>query len=102
MDVKKNYRKIGNKKEIYIYIDVKTNINEYVKLIIYLYIYIVYIYIYIYIYIVKKIGINNNYVVNDVMMRWRNKSSTAINAMFQLLVIYRYRWAPQIHKTLIL
>ena len=46
----------------------KTDKNEYVKLIIYLYIYIV-----------KKIGINNNYVVNDVMMRWRNKSSTAIN-----------------------
>ena len=35
---KKNYRKIGNKKEIYI--DVKTNKDENVKLIIYLYIYI--------------------------------------------------------------
>ena len=49
MNIKK-YRKIGNKKEIYI--DVKTDKNEYVKSIIYLY-------IYIYIYIVKKIGINN-------------------------------------------
>ena len=39
MNVKKNYRKIGNKKEIYI--DVKTDKDEYVKLIIYLYIYIV-------------------------------------------------------------
>ena len=52
MNVKKNYRKIRNKKEIYIYIyiDVKTNKDEYVKSIIYLYIFI---------YIVKKIGINN-------------------------------------------
>ena len=47
MNVKKNYRKIGNKKEIYI--DVKTDKDEYVKLVIYLYIYI----------FVKKIGINN-------------------------------------------
>ena len=38
MNVKKNYRKIGNKKEIYI--DVKIDKNEYVKLKIYLYIYI--------------------------------------------------------------
>ena len=37
MNVKKNYRKIGNKKEIYI--DVKTDKNEYLKSIIYLYIY---------------------------------------------------------------
>ena len=41
--LKKNYRKIGNKKEIYI--DVKTDKDEYVKSIIY------YIYIYIYIFI---------------------------------------------------
>ena len=46
-----------------------------------------YIYIYIYIF-VKKIGINNNYVANDVVMRWRNRSSAAINATLQLLVIY--------------
>ena len=42
VNVKKNYRKIGNKKKyiyIYIYIDVKTDKNEYVKSIIYLYIY---------------------------------------------------------------
>ena len=37
MNVKKNYRKIGNKKEIYI--DVKTNKDEYVKSMIYLYIF---------------------------------------------------------------
>ena len=37
MNVKKNYRKIENKKEIYI--DVKSDKHEYVKLIIYLYIY---------------------------------------------------------------
>ena len=48
MNVKKNYRKIGNKKEIYI--DVNTDKDEYVKSI---------IYIYIYIYLVKKTGINN-------------------------------------------
>ena len=38
---KKNYRKIGNKKEIYIYIyiGVKTNKDQYVKSIIYLYIF---------------------------------------------------------------
>ena len=77
MNEKKNYRKIGNKKEIYI--DFKTDKNEYVKSIIY--------YIYIYIYICKKIGINNNYVSNDVVMRWRNRSSAAINAMLKLLVI---------------
>ena len=47
MKVKKIYRKIGNKKEIYI--DVKTDKDEYVKLIIYLYIY----------FFGKKIGINN-------------------------------------------
>ena len=35
---KKNYRKIGNKKEIYK--DVKTDKDEYVKSIIYIYIYI--------------------------------------------------------------
>ena len=35
MNVKKNYRKIGNKKEIYI--DIKTDKDEYVNLIIYLY-----------------------------------------------------------------
>ena len=34
-ECKKNYRKIGNKKEIYI--DVKTDKNKYVKSIIYLY-----------------------------------------------------------------
>ena len=43
-ECKKNYRKIGNKKEIYI--DVKINKDEYVKSIIYS--------SYIYIYIVKK------------------------------------------------
>ena len=37
-ECKKNYRKIGNKKEIYI--DVKTDKDEYVKSIIYIYIYI--------------------------------------------------------------
>ena len=78
MNVKKNYRKIENKKEIYI--DVKTDKDEYVKS-------IIYIYIYIYIF-VKKIGININYVANDVVMRWRNRSSAVINATFQLLVIY--------------
>ena len=35
---KNNYRKIGNKKEIYI--GIKTNKDEYVKLIIYLYIFL--------------------------------------------------------------
>ena len=45
MNAKKNYRKIGNKKEIHI--DVKTDKDEYVKIIIYLY------------FFVKKIGINN-------------------------------------------
>ena len=50
MNVKKNYRKIGNKKEIYI--DVKIDKDEYVKSIIYIYIYI----------FVKKIGININYI----------------------------------------
>ena len=38
MNVKKNYRKIGNKKEIYI--GVKTNKNEYVKLIIYFFFFV--------------------------------------------------------------
>ena len=38
-ECKKNYRKIGNKKEIYM--DVKTDKNEYVKSIIYLYIFFV-------------------------------------------------------------
>ena len=38
MNVKKNYSKIGNKKEIYK--DVKTDKDKYVKSIIYLYIYI--------------------------------------------------------------
>ena len=38
-ECKNNYRKIGNKKEIYI--DVKTNKDEYVKSIIYLYIFFV-------------------------------------------------------------
>ena len=56
MNEKKIYRKIGNKKEIYI--NVKTDKNEYVKSIIYLYIYI-YIYIFIYLFICKKLGINN-------------------------------------------
>ena len=28
---------------------------------------------------------------NDVAMRWRNRSSVAINDTLQLLVIYRYR-----------
>ena len=37
-ECKKNYRQIGNKKEIYI--DVKIDKDEYVKLIIYIYIYI--------------------------------------------------------------
>ena len=46
MNVKKNYRKIGNKKEIYK--DIKTDKDEYVKSIIYLYIFFE-----------KKIGINN-------------------------------------------
>ena len=53
-------------KMIYIYIDVKTNKDEYVKLIIYLY------------FFVKKK--NNNYVANDVAMSWRNKNLVAINA----------------------
>ena len=48
MNLKKNYRKIGNKKEIYI--DVKIDKDEYVKPIIYLYIYI---------YILLKKRINN-------------------------------------------
>ena len=47
MNVKKIIRKLGKKKNIYIYIDVKTDKDEYVKLIIYLY------------YFLKKIGINN-------------------------------------------
>ena len=47
-------RKIGNKKEIYI--DVKTNKDEYVKSIIYFYIHI---YIYIFFFLGKKKGINN-------------------------------------------
>ena len=47
MNVKKIYRRIGNKKEIYIH--VKTDKDEYVKLIIYLYIF----------FFGKKIGINN-------------------------------------------
>ena len=46
-EYKKNYRKIGNKKEIYI--DVKTDKDEYVKSIIYLC-----VCVYIYIYICKK------------------------------------------------
>ena len=81
---KKNYRKIGNIKEIYIYIyiDVKTDKDEYVKSVIYFYVYIYFF--------VKKIGINNNYVTNDMAMRWHSRSSEAINTMFQLLVIYRY------------
>ena len=37
MNVKQKYRKIGNKKEIYI--DVKTDKDKYVKSIIYLYIF---------------------------------------------------------------
>ena len=64
---------------IYIYIYVKTDKDEYVKLIIYLYIFL------------KKNKRNNNYVANDVAIRWRNRSLTAINATLQLLVIYRYR-----------
>ena len=66
---------------IYIYIYVKTDKDEYVKLIIYLY------------FFCKKKGIkkNNNYVTNDVAMRWCNRSLVAINATLQLLVIYRYR-----------
>ena len=75
MNVKKKYKKIGNKKEIYI--DVKTDKNKYVKSI---------IYIYIYIYLEKKIGININYVANDVVMRWRNRSSAVINVTLQILV----------------
>ena len=47
MDVKKNYRTIGNKKEIYI--DVKIDKNEYVKSIIYLY-----IHTFIYLFVKKK------------------------------------------------
>ena len=81
VNVKKIYRKIGNKKEIYIYIYiyVKIDKDEYVKLIIYLYIFF------------KKNKRNNNYVANDVAIRWRNRSLTAINVTLQLLVIYRYR-----------
>ena len=71
MNVKKNYRKIGNKKNIYIYIDFKIDKDEYVKLIIYLYFFF---------WVKKK---NNNYVAK----RWRNRGSAAINAMLQLLVI---------------
>ena len=67
---------------IYIYmcvcVCVKTDKDEYVKLIIYLYIFC-------------KKKKNNNYVANDVAMRWRNRSLVAINATLQLLVIYRYR-----------
>ena len=70
MNVKKNYRKIGNKNDIYIYIDVKTNKDEYVKLIIYLYFFVK----------KKRIKKNNNYVANDVAMSWRNKNLVAINA----------------------
>ena len=44
MNVKKNYRKIGNKKEIYI--DVKTDIDEYVRSLIFFF-------------FCKKKGINN-------------------------------------------
>jgi len=55
---KKNYRKIGNKKEIYI--GIKTNKDEYVKLIIYLYIFFVK---------KKRNKKNNNYVTNDVVIR---------------------------------
>ena len=58
----------------------KPDKDEYVKSIIYLY-----IYIYIY---CKKNRKNNNYVVNDMAMRWYNKSSATINATLQLLVIY--------------
>ena len=57
MNEKKNYRKIGNKKEIYI--NVKTEKDVYVKLIIYLYIF----------FCKKKERINNNYVKNDVILR---------------------------------
>ena len=57
-------------KIIYIYIDVKTNKDEYVKLIIYLYFFVKN----------KKIKKNNNYVANDVAMSWRNKNLVAINA----------------------
>ena len=74
MNVKKMIGKLGKKN-----IDVKNDKDEYVKSIIYLYIYFV-----------KKIGINNNYVTNDMAMRWHSRSSEAINTMFQLLVIYRY------------
>ena len=31
-------------------------------------------------------------MANDVVMRWRNRSSAVINATLQFLVIYRYRW----------
>ena len=90
MNVNKIIGKLEIKKEIYI--DVKTDKDEYVKSIIYLY-----IYIYIYIYICKKKGINNNYVVNDMAMIWRNRSSAAINPMLKLLVIYRlYRYRFEI------
>ena len=80
MNVKKIIGKLEKKKNIYIYIyiNVKTDKDEYVKLIIYLYIYI---------YIVKKIGINNNYVTNNAAMRWRNNEYIVINATLQLLVI---------------
>ena len=84
MNVKKIIGKLEIKKKkkiyIYIYIDVKTDKNEYVKSIIYLYIFFC-----------KKIGINNNYVANDVAMRLLNRSSAAINVTLQLLVIYRYK-----------
>ena len=53
---------------IYIYIDVKTDKHEYVKSIIYLYIFF------------YKKKINNNYLTNDVGMKWRNRSLVAINA----------------------
>ena len=60
MNVKKIIGKLEIKKKyIYIYIDVKTDKDEYVKSIIYFYIY----------FFVKKIGINNNYVTNDMAMR---------------------------------
>ena len=36
----------------------------------------------------------NNYVFNDVSMRWLNKSVVTINVMLQLLDIYRYGYNP--------
>ena len=79
MNIKNIIEKLEIKKK-YIYIDVKTDKDEYVKLI-----------IYIYIYIIKKIKkiINNNYVANNMAIRWCNKNFVVINITLQFSIIYR-------------